>query len=60
MRLSYLVRGTGVDVYKNTDEGLADEGVSLKLRDAAGAAFTPQKAMLARGEVRHTSQMHPA
>jgi hypothetical protein len=50
-RRSYLVRGSGVDVYKNTNDGLADEGLSLRLRDAAGEAFTPQKALLARGEV---------
>ena len=50
MRNCYLVRGGGVDVYKNTEEGLEDEGVTLKLRDASGAAFTPQKALLAKGE----------
>ena len=50
LRNCYLVRGAGVDVYKNTEEGLCDEGVSLRLRDAAGADFTPQKALLARGE----------
>lgn len=50
LRNCYLVRGGGVDVYKNTEEGLEDEGVRLQLRDAAGAAFTPQKALLARGE----------
>ena len=49
-RNCYLVRGAGVDVYKNTEEGLEDEGVTLRLRDAAGAAFTPQKALLAKGE----------
>jgi hypothetical protein len=46
------VRGSGVDVYKNTEDGLADEGLSLRLRTPGGAAFTPQKALLARGEVR--------
>ncbi len=46
------MRGSGVDVYKNTEDGLADEGLSLRLRTPGGAAFTPQKALLARGEVR--------
>ena len=50
LRNCYLVRGGGVDVYKNTEDGLEDEGVTLKLRDAGGDAFTPQKALLARGE----------
>ena len=50
LRNCYLVRGGGVDVYKNTEDGLEDEGVTLKLRDVGGDAFTPQKALLARGE----------
>ena len=52
LRNCYLVRGGGVDVYKNSEDGLVDEGVSLRLRTAAGEVFTPQKALLARGEVR--------
>jgi len=51
LRNSYLVRGSTVDVFRNVDDGLDDsEQLSLRLRDASGAAFTPTKALLARGE----------
>ncbi len=51
LRNSYLVRGSTVDVFKNVQDGLDDsERLTLRLADASGAAFTPQKALLARGE----------
>ena len=50
LRNSYLLRGDTISVFRNTDEGLEDETTILRLRDASGKAFTPQKALLARGE----------
>ena len=60
---SFLLRGSTVDVFRNAQDGLqlaegaeSDEeepglgGLRLRLRDAKGSAFTPQRALLARGE----------
>lgn len=63
---SFLLRGSTVDVFRNAQEGLllpgddgdddddggggGRRGLQLRLRDAAGAAITPQRALLARGE----------
>jgi len=49
-RNSYLVRGDTVDVLRNVENGVEDEGISIKVSDREGQFFTPQKVMLARGE----------
>eukprot|EP00898_Chlorokybus_atmophyticus_P000974 jgi/Chlat1/1878/Chrsp143S02201 len=47
---SFVIRGSGVDVYRNILNGVQSAGVSVSLRDSVGASITPHKAMLAQRE----------
>eukprot|EP00898_Chlorokybus_atmophyticus_P008096 jgi/Chlat1/8288/Chrsp78S07705 len=47
---SFVIRGSGVDVYRNILNGVQSAGVSVNLRDPSGASITPMKAMLAQRE----------
>eukprot|EP00899_Mesostigma_viride_P012900 jgi/Mesvir1/21610/Mv04036-RA.1 len=48
--MSYLLHGSGVDVYRNVEDGVKDTGMRLQVKDTGGGMSTPSKGLLAKGE----------